>query len=248
MNHSNYAVKYIIDNEIRLIIRPVTKLPVRLSILGSCYSRAAFNSSNHYFNPDYKDYFKVDYSHFWISLISATGKKIEFDEMVFNDVPEKVIMNIAREYEKTTFEELQRSASDYVILDFFVDAVHGCRRLPDGRYLGQNGDMHQSFYYKHHILKETSQFDNQDPEFWGWQSACDEFISRLLEVVDRNKIILNWGGLSDDYINEKSQASSFSKEKKFSKTDIKFINHTCDKMNNYFLAKLPSTKVIDLQI
>ncbi|MED4224283.1 DUF6270 domain-containing protein [Neobacillus cucumis] len=236
-----------LQKKLKINVTPTTKKPVRISILGSCFSRAAFNSSNPFFNPDYKLYFNLDYSHFWISLISAVGEKIPFDISNYSDVPEKVLDNVRKEYEKTTFEDLRRVHSDYIVLDFFVDAVHGVRQLADGRFIGQNGDMHSSYYYKHKLLKETSQFDFRHPDFWDtWKKSCDEFISRLGDIMDLKKVILNIGGLSDPYYNESRESSSFSKDKKFTTTEITFINHTWERMNNYFLTKVPGAKVIDL--
>ena len=244
---TKWMISFTLEKGIKITVTPKTKNPVRISILGSCFSRAAFNSSNPFFNPDYKSYFSLDYSHFWISLISAVGPKIPFDVTKYTDVPEKVLDNIRKEYEKTTFEDLQKVQSDYIVLDFFVDAVHGVRRLPDGRFLGQNGDMHSSYYYKHRLLKETTQFDFRHPDFWDtWKKSCDEFITQLEKIMDLNKVILNIGGLSDPYYNENRESSSFSKDKKFTSTEINFINHTWERMNNYFLTKVPGAKVIDL--
>lgn len=240
-------VSIVVEKEAKFIIKPNQQSPARISILGSCYSRAAFNSSNSFFNPDYKNNFSIVYSHFWISLISATSQPIPFDRSLYHDVPDKVITNVSKEYEKTTFDDLREINTDYIVMDFFVDAVHGCRKLPDGRFLGQNGDLHKSNYYKTKFLKETSQFDYRNPEFWdAWTKSCDEFIERISSIIDLNKIILNWGSLSDSYLNENHELSSFSKEKLFNKTEINYINHIWEKMNNYFISKVPAAKVIDL--
>jgi len=234
--------------ECTITVKPNSIKPVKISILGTCYSRAAFNSSNAFFNKDYKMYFSLEYSHFWISLISAVSPKIEYKSSNYIDLPEKVIGNVKKEYEKSTFKDLQKVDTDYVIIDLFVDAVHGVRRFPDGRFIGQNGDMYKSSYYKNKFLKETSQFDNRHPDFWDtWKQSCDIFIEQLEKVIDRGKVILNLGGLTDSYYNEKGQASSFSKDyKTFNKTDINFINHTWEKMNNYFISRMPEAKVIEL--
>jgi hypothetical protein len=240
-------ISFKVEKEAKLVVKPIQLNPVRLSILGSCFSRAAFNSSNNFFNPDYKLCFSLDYSHFWISLISAVNEKIPFDISKYHDVPEKVIDNVKKEYEKTTFEDLKKVNSDYIIVDFFVDAVHGVRRFPDGNFIGQNGDLHNSYYYKNQFLKETSQFDIRHPDFWNtWKAACDTFIKRLEPIIGMDKIILNLGGLSDLFYNENREASNFSKEKKFTSSEINFINRTWEKMNNYFISKVPSAKIIDL--
>ena len=243
--NSIYFVKT--EKSFLITVKPVNDNAVKISILGSCFSRAAFNSSHEYFNKDYKYYFSLEYSHFWISLISAVAEKIPFPAENYKDIPEKSIGNVRKEYDKSTFSDLNKIETDYVIIDLFVDAVHGVRVFNDGKYIGQNGDLHKSSYYKNKFLKETSQFDNRHPEFWEvWRNSCDIFIERLGEVIDKKKVILNWGSLSDSYYNEKKEISSFNKDKKFNKADVNFINRTWEKMNNYFITKMPEAKIIDV--
>lgn len=219
---------------------------VNLGILGSCFSRAPFNSNNEYYNPDYKTYYNIAYSHFWPSVLSLTSSAIEFNIEEYKDVTEKDIKYIKREYEKSTFDEMKSVKLDFLVIDFFVDAIHGVRKIKDKVYLGHNGVMHNTMYYKNILLKETEQFDYRNTDYFReWMDRCDKFISILKNIIDEERIILNLGGLSKLYL-DNNDVKSFAENKSISNQDLDYYNLIWTKMNNYFLTKLPSAKIIDM--
>ncbi|MFB7141969.1 DUF6270 domain-containing protein [Gottfriedia sp. NPDC056225] len=235
------------EKNVSLSLKPTTSKSINLGILGTCFTRSAFNSVDPYFNKDYKNYFNIGYSYFWISLLSSVSEPIQYNRSNFSDIPDKVVRNIEREYSKTLFTELKNAKVDYLLIDFFVDALHGARKLKDGRYLGQNGDMHKSAYYKNHILKDTEQFDYRNPAFMSeWRKACDQFIDRLQEIIPLDKVILNIGGLTEEYFDAKGLPHTFYEKNQFVKKEITNFNTTWNRMNNYFLSKVPNAKVIDM--
>lgn len=220
---------------------------IKLGILGTCFSRAAFNTNNLYYNPDYKLYYEIAYSHFWPSVISLTSYPIEFNRDNYYDISNKEIKHISREYDKTTFRELSDTEVDFIVIDFFVDAIHGVRKLKDGSYLGHNGTMHKSQYYKTNIMRDTEQFDYRNEKFYEvWKSRCDEFISKLREIIEDDKIILNLGGLAFDYLDDKDNIKSFIEDKKFTNQELNYYNMIWQKMNNYFISKVPNAKILDM--
>lgn len=221
---------------------------LNLGILGTCFTRSAFNSRENYYNPDYKQHFNVAYTHFWPSLLSLSSQPIEFKKDDYKDVKEKDLNQVIREYEKNTFIDLKNANIDYLLVDFFVDAVHGARKLSDGRYLGQNGFMHKSSHYHHWILKNTDQFDYRHPDFWNeWRDSCDAFIKELSQTVDLKRVVLIWGGLTKHYYDSNRQTMSFIKEGKFTNTQINLYNNIWERMNKYFITKAPSVKILDLR-
>lgn len=220
---------------------------IKLGILGTCFSRAAFNTNNLYYNPDYKLYYEISYSHFWPSVISITSDPIEFNRYNYYDISDKEIKHISREYDKTTLKELSDTDVDFVVIDFFVDAIHGIRKLKDGRYLGHNGTMHKAQYYKTNIMRDTEQFDYRNEDFYEvWKSRCDEFISKLREIIEDDKIILNLGGLAFDYLDDKDNIKSFIEDKKHTNQQLNYYNMIWQKMNNYFITKVPNAKILDM--
>ncbi|MBK5484894.1 hypothetical protein JFV29_23945 [Peribacillus sp. TH16] len=244
----NVRITFDSDKGFNIIINPINEQPIKLGVIGSCFTRLAFSSKDDYYNPDYKLFFNVDFSHFWPSLISLCSDPIEFNKNQFPEVKEKELINIRREYEKITFKELKEAKVEYILVDFFVDAIHGTRRFQDGTFIVQNGTIHQTAYLKNKILRETEQFDYRNPLFWEkWKKSCDQFIVELEKITELNKVILVWGGLAKDYYDKNKEIKSFIKEKKYTNTQLNYYNNIWDKMNNYFLSKAPNVKVIDLR-
>lgn len=235
---------------IKIYNKPETNKVTNIAVLGSCYSRIAFTSKFDYYNPDYKNYFRVDYTCFWFSALSATSKKIEYNKEYFVDAPEKIYNNdenIRREYEKTLFEELKNSSAEYIIIDFFVDALHGVYKFGEGQYLARNTDINLTPYLKNHIILEKEAFTYKSPRYFEeWKKSIDLFIERMKDVVPLSKIILNLGGLTTEYFNENQELKNFIEEKKFNSRIIENHSVIWNRMNNYFMAKCPEANVVDM--
>lgn len=240
-------IKISINNNMEIKACPDREKTIRLAVLGSCFSRAAFNSVDKYFNPNYKEHINIVYSDFWYSVISDRSKKINFDSTKYNDVKIKNLNNISRLYLKDSLQQLQNTEADYILIDFFVDAVHGVRKFNDGNIIGQNPELHQSKYYKNNLTINTENFDFRNLEYFNkWKIACDELIAKLDEIVGLDKVILSTSFLVDKFFDENGQVKSFIKEKNFKAQNLKYYNSIWSKMNNYFLVKAPQAKVIDM--
>lgn len=246
----NSIVKFKLDKSLQFNVNPVQKKPIKIGVLGSCFSRAAFRSRESYYNPNYKMHVEVPYTHFWFSVIGALSKPLpeKYNESNFKDIPKNKLNELKREYYKTTFDELQKEDVDYVMIDFFNDAVHGLRRFSDGSLIVRNVDMGRTNYYKNVILNETEKFDYSDENFWlTWKNSCDELIKQLSYIVPQNKIILNISAnLTEDYYDKNGVKRNFVEDKTFRREDIKYYNMIWQKMNRYFLTKSKNIKIIDM--
>jgi len=79
---------------------------VEIGILGSCYTRRMFTSSD-YFNPDWRQYFKVLDTQFQSSIISLIqGKVTNFDGNIFTNLPKSVQKSIECEFKNNYFKKL----------------------------------------------------------------------------------------------------------------------------------------------
>ncbi|NEY19384.1 hypothetical protein G4D61_05300 [Bacillus ginsengihumi] len=237
------------DNTLKISIEPNTEKAVKLGIIGSCFTRLAFSSKDDFFNPDYKTYFSVEFSHFWPSIISLFSNPIDFKEENFPEVKGTDLVNLKREFEKSTFNELKNKNIEYVLIDFFVDAIHGVRKFKDrDAYVVQHGSMQRTSFLKDKLLKETEQFDYRNPSFWEkWKKSCDQFIMELEKLIDLDKVILIWGGLAKEYYDKNKLVKNFAGEKRFTNTQLNYFNNIWNKMNNYFLSKAPNAKLIDMR-
>jgi hypothetical protein len=226
---------------------PTQPNPIKLGVFGTCFSRAAFDSHKEYFNPDYKNYFKIEYSHFWPSAISLASEPIHLDKENFGELNERELLELERDYTKNTFEQLKNKKIDYILLDFFVDATHGTIKLGDNKYLVKNDTLRKTKYYKNTLIFEGVTFDSKNPEFMSlWMKYCDSLIEKLKEVVPEHKLILNTGKLTDKYYDENHRVQSFIKNNKITQVDFNYFNMIWCRMDNYFLSKLPNAQVIDM--
>ena len=224
-----------------------TFTPYKIAILGSCYSRSAFNSRKSYFNPDYKSYFEIVYTNFQPSILSLNSDPVPFDEKEFADLEGSDLTNVQREYEKTAFQDLRELSFDYLIIDFFVDATHGAIQLQDGQLIGLNSAVKRSKQYKDHLAHVTQPVTNKTEGFIEkWIEQCDAFIETIKTILPENKIILNTGGLVDQFYDKQGNIQSFVKKNYISKEDYYHFNEVWQYLNNYFIHSMPEIRVIDL--
>jgi hypothetical protein len=241
------TVHFNISNETFIRLIGLNKTPVKLGVLGTCFTRSAFNSRESYFNPDYKLFFDVKYSHFWPSVLSLVGEPIPFNKGEYKDVPDKELEKIKKEYDKSSLMELEASNVDYVIIDFYVDAIHGVKKLSDGKVIGPNPTLNQTSYSRNVLMKSSQQFDFRHPDFWDeWKKSCNQLVNKLDNIIGLDKVILNLGGLTKYFFDEARERKSFIEDKGFTNKQINFYNNTWQKMNNYFITKAPNVKILDM--
>lgn len=223
---------------------------INLSILGSCFSRSAFNSVDNFFNKDYKGYYNVNYTCFWFSALSSMSNKIKFKKEDYANSPAKIVendRNLRREYEKTLFHDLSNAKTDYLIIDFFVDAVHGVRKFEKNQYLSRNIDLNSTSHFRNDVLLETEHFNYKNQNYFiEWKNSVDLFLDRVKEIVPHSNIILNLGGMTKQYLDNKNMIKSFVNDKNFDERMIDNHNLMWKRMNNYFRAKCPEAKVVDM--
>lgn len=218
---------------------------ISLAIMGSCFSRAAFNSAE-YFNPDYKKYFNVSYSYFWPSIISLVSDPLPFDKGSFKDVLVN-LYELEWEFLKSWDKDLKASGAEFLLMDFFVDAMHGVLQLGPNQYLTRNLYTRKTDYYHSTVLKKSKSFDAYDPEYFDvWTKSFDKFVDRIKGIIPEERIVLNLSLLTDKYHDESGGVSSFFNTNHITKSQYLHVNKTWTKMNNYFMTKLPKAKVIDM--
>ncbi|MFD1168158.1 DUF6270 domain-containing protein [Oceanobacillus caeni] len=241
-----FSIRVLGDDNLKVKLNS-NKRPYNIAILGSCYSRSAFNSTKKYFNPDYKRYFKVSYTNFQPSIISMISNPIPFNNDYFNDLDESDITHAKREFNKSVFSDLKKEKIDYLILDFFVDATHGVIKIGDDKVIGLNSSIKRSKYYKDYLATHGTPINNRHNDFLNkWEDACLKFINKIKTIIPGNKIILNSGGLTDKYYEKNGSIQSFIKKGNISEEEFIHFNNVWNYMNNYFLNNLPEAHFIDM--
>ncbi|PFN80576.1 hypothetical protein COJ85_29595 [Bacillus sp. AFS076308] len=245
-----HCVCYTNETEVNFEIFSQQCNPIKLAVLGSCFTRAAFDSQNadRYFNPDYKRYFKVDYTYFWSSVISIVSQPIPFSEEDFSDLSNRELEDVRREYQKTTFKQLTEKKTDYILLDFFEDALHGVLKVDDNRFIGRNPTIRKSIHYKNNLLFNSENLDSGVAEFFDlWVDSCNKFIEKLTKIYPQERIILNTSKLTDQYYDPTHTIRSFYDDNVISKARFNYFNSVWTKMDNYFISKLPNALILDLE-
>lgn len=223
---------------------------VKIGVLGSCFSRTAFNSME-YFNPDYKKFYNCTFSQLYHSSIPAlVSKSLKYDFLEdllkrldaqnLNPENKKFLMV---DVKKSFFKELKKAEIDYLIIDLYSDAVKNLVMFPDGSFVGTfNLDLGTLLpELKYNII---SPFDNNEIFFEIFKRSVDKFIERILEIIPEENIIVNKGHFAYKWQNEKGQIIPYEKNQV---NIYKKINYTWDKLNNYLLKKLPNAKIIDMR-
>lgn len=220
---------------------------IRLGILGTCMTRWAFSRK---YTDAYRDLYDVAFAHFWPSVFSLTEEPIRYPKQMFSDYTKTEQPYVRREYEKTSFQELQNADCEYVLIDFFVDAIHGPRKLKDGKFVGYKAYA-KDFYQDYLMFDSEKYYWDVNDYFEHWTEAADRMIQALTQIVPQNRIILATGGLTHNFLSEEGKIECFDgmtlRASYMTKHSINALNYLWDKMNAYFMEKLPGAQVLSIR-
>lgn len=220
---------------------------IRLGILGTCMTRWAFSRK---YTDAYRSLFDVRFAHFWPSVFSLMEEPIPFPEELYGEYPEQELLPVRREYEKTTLADLEKADCEYILLDFFVDAIHGPRRLKDGRFIGYKA-YSRDFYQDHLLLNSEKYYVDTNGYFGEWKKAADKLIGELKKRFPEHRIVLATGGLTHYYFNGDGQVECFDgktlRGSDMTKHSIDGLNYLWDRMNAYFIEKMPDAQILNMR-
>ncbi|OEP51966.1 teichoic acid biosynthesis protein, partial [Listeria monocytogenes] len=213
---------------------------IKIAVMGSCFSRNAFNSKP-FFNPDYKRFFEVTFTQSHTSLFSVLSKPytgINIDD--YGNMTDNERRTLQADFDKGFFEKLENSNSDYLLLDLYADVLRGPIWLESGEILSLSYISEQTGILNDLPIKRLLDHSNNDAFFQEWTSYADKFIEKLLTVMPAERIILNKGGFTTKYYDKNGAVQEYK-----IKMRIERNNYFWDRLNNYFLSKVPTAQVID---
>lgn len=218
------------------------KSPVRLAILGTCYTRGAFDS-NPYFNPGYKSKYNIVYTQFHSSIASLMSKPVHFPETLFKDRKTIEKAYIACDFEKLFFTELSEANADYFLLDLYPDAVRDLvvfddQHLITGSFYLRNRTFLQSLQGKMHFVSH----DEEETFLQYWRAAADRFSEKIVQLFPQERIILQKARMTNSYYDKNHQVHYFSDQLDLVKRSNMFFRF----MESYLLKRLPHIHTIDL--
>ncbi|EGC8556156.1 teichoic acid biosynthesis protein [Listeria monocytogenes] len=214
--------------------------PIKIAVMGSCFSRNAFNSKP-FFNPDYKRFFEVTFTQSHTSLFSVLSKPytgINIDD--YGNMTDNERRTLQADFDKGFFEKLENSNSDYLLLDLYADVLRGPIWLESGEILSLSYISEQTGILNDLPIKRLLDHSNNDAFFQEWTSYADKFIEKLLTVMPAERIILNKGGFTTKYYDKNGAVQEYK-----IKMRIERNNYFWNRLNNYFLSKVPTAQVID---
>lgn len=229
--------------------------PISLALWGSCYTRNAFNRD---INPQWRRLFGIVDEYFRMSVLSATSSPIScMEEKDFGvDLSDRNYRNVSRELKKDAFSRLEESHPDYIVLDFYSDALHGARRFEDGTFVGDelsfSPDSSLIGIYREKIQKKAKIYDDKTEGFFHtWEEHCDMLIKKLVALGYEKKCILVQGFFATTFWNEECTAVVEMNGKNIDKRIVNegYLSGKLQiwkAMNNYFISKLPCTKLVDM--
>ncbi|WP_167629665.1 DUF6270 domain-containing protein [Listeria valentina] len=232
------------DLTIRFVAAPTTKQePKKLVVMGTCFSRNAFNTSP-YFNPDYKSFFNVQFTQTHTSLISATtpayAGEIPFDEYA-DTFTATEFGNVKDDFRKDFFQRLEAAQPDYFLIDLYPDAIRPIIWLDDKSAITGSYILEGSPLFDAIPCKEILDHSDDEAFYQIWKKHADEFLSKLMEIIPEERIILNKGGFTYKYYDENQKVANYQNKMAIQKAQLLW-----DRLNNYFLSVAPNVRVIDL--
>lgn len=214
----------------------------RIAVLGSCYSRLPFTSSE-YYNPSYKERYEVVYTQFHSSIISLScDYKRKFEEEYFEEYNPIIQNYIKTDFEKTFFENLKESNPDYLIIDLYADSQRGIILFNDGSIVTGNLNVQNSKFIDN--LNEDVKFlsvDEIDEYLVIWKKYAEIFVNKLKKIIPENRIIINCINATDSYKDIHGEKKLYSKQLGF----IRKANIVVDYMSEYLIELIPECGIIN---
>ena len=218
----------------------VKKLPIDVLCISSCFSRSIFKSDS-FFNPSYKQYFKVNKTLFHNSLISLFSEAIDYnyynvEDLIAGDAGKYIDIEFSKDVKKI----LAMYDWQLIVVDNYIDATCPVIQFHDNSYLTYNK------YFSESIFKRLFSFckviyPGTKEHLNLYMRSLNKFHS-LLSLFDEKNIVLVGGRLSRYKINTDTQTTTEWNDK------IKWIldaNYAWDYVDRAFLQEFPSAIYLD---
>lgn len=224
---------------VKELVKDVDEKTVKIAVLGTCFSRNAFNSTD-FFNPNYKKYFNCVFTQFHSTIGSLISKQAPQQCIeVYSDSND--YKYIKTDMRKTFFEELKIANPDYLIIDLYADAMLQELQLINESIITYNYMIKEKFQIGDYVINWGDKYKNEKEFFSNWKKSIHIFMEKIKDIIPIENIILNRGRLSEKYYNENGYLTEFG-----TKDLIKRNNYYWERLDNLFLSEFPNISCIDL--
>ncbi|MCD8807850.1 hypothetical protein K1Y25_01100 [Mammaliicoccus sciuri] len=220
--------------------KKVSEHATKVAVLGTCFSRNAFNTSD-YFNPVYKALTECVYTQFHSTIESLVCEVNAPKELVDVYRDHNEFKHINTDLTKSFFEELKDSGAEYIIIDLYPDATLNQLTLENNAIITYN-----------YLIKENvnlgsfvkgwgdEKFSNEAVFTSRWLNNLNIFMDKLTQIIPEHKIILNRGRLSKYYYEDNAV-------KQFGTIHlINRNNYYWELLDNLFIQHYPNISVVDI--
>lgn len=217
---------------------------LKIAVLGSCFSRLAFSSSNFY-NPNYKSRYNVVYTQFHSSIISLMSNPVDFPEEKFEGFDEREVGYVRSDYRKDFFDQLEKTKPDYLLVDFYVDGAKDILIFDDEHIITANYMLRRNVNYLYELKDNVKVLTHNERDIKLylelWEERIKEFAEKITKYIPEESIILKKVRKTEHFLDENGKLEKFNDNKY-----IKRSNYLFEYMENYFLQLIPKAKTIDL--
>jgi hypothetical protein len=213
--------------------------PVRVGVIGSCFSRSMFRSEE-YFNLGYKDFFSVPLTIFHSSLISLMSKKLEDNDylLVADLLGHEVHRYIKVEFLKNVKELITSAGVEYIVIDNYSDAALEAIRVDACSFLTYNKYFSESIYKRKFSGKEIL-VPGANKHIEIYRTALRSFFL-LLQMLELDKKVVLIGGRLSEF---RTQSERWESKIGW----IKNTNRNWDIYDAIFLDEFNDAKYIDMR-
>lgn len=242
----NYKLEHY-KTDIKTIALRVTKSElkyekVKIGILGSCFSRSAFQS-NEFFNLDYKDKYEVVFTSFHTSIPSIISKPKKVEDEYLKDANDFQRRTIKNDFSKSFFYDIKKNNIDFLIIDLYPDAVRPLLVYEDGSMITDSYTLRQSEYIYKVGNPKVFNYKNLIEYIKIWEESFEIFAKELEENFDTRKIILQRARTSTKIKDINGRIENFNS---IEVLESRIANSLFEYMELHFIKRFPECEVIDI--
>ncbi|MFV5938105.1 DUF6270 domain-containing protein [Mammaliicoccus sciuri] len=220
--------------------KKVSEHATKVAVLGTCFSRNAFNTSD-YFNPEYKALMECVYTQFHSTIESLVCEVNAPKELVDAYRNHNEFKHINTDLTKSFFEELKESGAEYIIIDLYPDATLNQLTLENNAIITYNYLIKENVNLGRFVKGwGDEKFSNEEAYISRWLNNLNIFMDKLTQIIPEHKIILNRGRLSKYYYEDNAV-------KQFGTIHlINRNNYYWELLDNLFIQHYPNINVVDI--
>lgn len=231
-------------NELLITVPPENEETpkIKVAVLGSCYSRRAFTSTE-YYNPDYKRKYQVVCTQFQSSIIAIMNQfSLSENEKIYSGkhFSEELVTKLS--FENNFFKRLLESQPDILLIDLWGDSHRGILKVGKKNIFTSTPVIQENqlvLNEDHEVLKLTAETDFEE-YFHIFKESLAQFTNIIENYLPKTHIIINEFACNDMYYDENRELQRMKNKRNL----VKRRNMFTHLMTMAFIESVPESKLI----